>query len=189
MDLSIFYSKEFQDAFINETPLIKRDVVNPQITWDMAFKAFDEYYQAGNAERMGTKVRPDFGFKVRRASMVPELKEIIDELYNIFEVSDSFSGNSPWIPDDAHQFYISLTTAEGSYGSPHIDPENVIFLQGQGIVNWKIWDKDKKEVEVDEILNPGDLIYCPPGRLHHVLSITPRFGISLGYGKLKKIEG
>ena len=165
-----------------EEPFVFRSADLPEVSWDSVLALVDTDLKIGKPLGQGDKgVYNQFGFKVMKADRIDVIYDQINELKPFFETSEDFLLN----PSSAHQLYVSLTTNEKSYGLPHKDPENVFFWQLQGKANWKIWSEDESTVEVDEILERGDFIYCPPNRQHHIIAVTPRFGISIGFVKLK----
>jgi hypothetical protein len=165
-----------------EEPFVFRSADLPEVSWDSVLALIDTDLKIGKPLGQGDKgIYNEFGFKVMKADRIDAINDEIESLKTFFEVSEDFDIS----PRSAHQLYVSLTTNEKSYGVPHTDPENVFFWQLQGKANWKIWSEDKTVVEVDEVLSKGDFIYCPPNRQHHIIAVTPRCGISIGYGKLK----
>lgn len=67
--------------------------------------------------------------------------------------------------------YISLITGDQGFGK-HNDTDDVYFWQVQGKTAWIVCDQKY-------ILEPGDLIKVPALTYHHVISLTPRIGISM----------
>lgn len=180
--LEVLNKNNFWDYVKNETPFIYRSAELPEVSWDEVFALIDSDKKIGKSLGQGDNARyNEFGFKVLKADRIESINKEITSLEPFFEFSEDFIQS----PRSAHQLYVSLTTDEKSYGVPHTDPENVFFWQLRGKSNWKIWSKDEYSVELNEILEPGDFVYCPPKRKHHIIAITPRCGISIGFGKLK----
>lgn len=114
---------------------------------------------------------------------IPELSWIIDRFRFIPE----------WRLDD---LMISYAADEGSVG-PHIDLYDVFILQGLGKRRWQInqqpVDEDnqvketplriQKEFVAEEewILEPGDMLYLPPGVSHHGVSLGESLSYSIGF--------
>ena len=83
---------------------------------------------------------------------------------------------------------VSYAVPGGNVG-PHLDSYDVFLVQGQGKRRWKFHTKPTKDVElvpdldlrvlarfrpdVDEVLEPGDMLYLPPGFAHHGVAVTP----------------
>lgn len=165
-----------------QEPFVVRGVELPEVSWDDILMIIDADMKMGKGLGQGEKgIYNQFGFKIMRADRIDAIYNQIQELKPFFEISEDFSVD----PRSSHQMYASITTDEKSYGVPHKDPENVFFWQLRGKGNWRIWSEDESTIEVDAILEPGDVIYCPPNRKHHIIAITPRCGVSLGFGKIK----
>lgn len=166
----------------SQTPFIYKQAGLPEVSWDTILNIISLDVIAGKRmNRGGPHGYGELGFKILNSHRITEIKNEIDELSNYFEVSEDFLNN----PMGAHQMYISLSIDETSYGKDHKDPENVFFWQLQGNSKWVIWNKHDLYVEYEFELSPGDFIYCPPKRTHRVIALTPRCGVSLGFGKLR----
>lgn len=188
-NFDIFDSNEFQSAFKNQTVYVaKAAAAEYNVEWDQVFNLLDADIKAG--EPCGKKRLTDGGYRVLNALRIPVILEANNKLLEFFEPSDMeniVTGRS------AH-LYINITTVEGSYGVKHIDDgENVIFWNAKGVCKWTIYEKPlflngtgipDTEIDVEVILEPGDMIFCPSDRPHKIEPLTPRFGISLGFGKV-----
>ena len=114
---------------------------------------------------------------------LPELSWIVDRFRFIPE----------WRLDD---LLISYAADAGSVG-PHVDLYDVFLLQGEGRRRWQIntqavtennqveetplrIQKDFK-VEQEWIVEPGDMIYLPPGVSHHGVSLGESISYSIGF--------
>jgi hypothetical protein len=178
------------DSFINEiniekiknnTPFVVKDSGFPLVEWQEVINLLSDDIlnkRDAGAGRYGT-----YGFMLVNAQRIKSVNLFLDKLYELFEKSLEFVELNQQHHD--HQIYISLTTDKDSYGSKHLDYSNVVFWQLNGISRWKIYSENGSSVEVDEVLSPGDIIYCPEKRQHEVIAITPRCGVSLGLGKIK----
>ncbi|MEZ9856402.1 cupin domain-containing protein, partial [Vibrio breoganii] len=98
-----------------------------------------------------------------------------------------------WLFDD---LMICYSAPEGGVG-PHIDQYDVFIIQGQGKRQWKVGAKDvgqyKETVQasalrqiegfdpiIDETLEPGDILYIPPGFPHEGSTLEPSMSYSIG---------
>jgi len=106
---------------------------------------------------------------------------------------DSFRFLPKWRIDDV---MISYAPAGGSVG-PHIDEYDVFLLQIEGQRNWQydntridhpalIADLDLAILESfsaqqNAILEPGDMLYLPPGLAHHGIAINGCMTCSIGF--------
>jgi ribosomal protein L16 Arg81 hydroxylase len=75
---------------------------------------------------------------------------------------------------------IMATNLEAVSGlGAHFDPCEQIHWNCIGSTLWKIYEDDYQTVTEEFILEPGDVIFLPTGRIHGVSSITtPRAGIA-----------
>ena len=107
---------------------------------------------------------------------------------------DNFSFLPSWRLDD---LMISVAAPGGSVG-PHYDQYDVFLLQASGRRTWRIatvfdpvWLADCElkvlesfKPETEGILEPGDMLYLPPGVAHHgdwfARSESSRFAASVG---------
>jgi len=114
---------------------------------------------------------------------LPELSWIVDRFRFIPE----------WRLDD---LMISYAADAGSVG-PHIDLYDVFILQGEGKRRWQIstqavaQDNQIKETplriqkdfaaEEEWVVEPGDMLYLPPGVSHHGVSLGESLSYSIGF--------
>lgn len=97
-----------------------------------------------------------------------------------------------WRLDD---LMISFSVPGGGVG-PHIDQYDVFIIQGMGSRRWRVGDKlplkqfcphpallhvDPFEPIIDEDLEPGDILYIPPGFPHDGLTHQTAFNYSVGF--------
>lgn len=97
-----------------------------------------------------------------------------------------------WRLDDV---MVSYAPAGGSVG-PHLDAYDVFLIQGHGRRRWQIGslDGDRKllpalelriladfQPEAEWILEPGDVLYLPPGVPHHGVALEPCQTVSVGF--------
>lgn len=89
---------------------------------------------------------------------------------------------------------ISYATDGGSVG-PHDDEYDVFLLQGPGRRRWQVSRQRDREVDPDAairvlrsfvpedewVLDPGDMLYLPPGVAHHGIAEGPCFTYSIGF--------
>ncbi len=91
---------------------------------------------------------------------------------------------------------VSFAAPGGSVG-PHVDSYDVFLVQGQGQRRWRyhttptrdtrlVPDLDLRvlasfRADADEVLEPGDMLYLPPGFAHHGVAVTPCLTYSIGF--------
>jgi len=114
---------------------------------------------------------------------IPQLQELID----------NFSFIPNWRFDDV---MISYAPKDGSVG-PHKDTYDVFLLQAHGQRHWHIADYPTTKNDLisdidcrilktftsqqDWILNPGDILYLPPGVIHHGIAVNDCLTYSFGF--------
>ena len=115
--------------------------------------------------------------------LIPELACLLDEF--------DFVPN--WRIDD---LMISFAQDQGSVGA-HLDNYDVFLLQVQGRRHWHINDNEVTEADFmtdtelrllsnfeskqDWILEPGDMLYLPPGIAHHGIALDDCLTFSIGF--------
>ena len=98
-----------------------------------------------------------------------------------------------WRIDD---LMISYSTPKGGVG-PHLDQYDVCIIQGQGKRHWRVglpdptlkqFAQNKKLLQVEQfeavidcILEPGDILYIPPGCPHEGYAIENALNYSVGF--------
>jgi len=91
---------------------------------------------------------------------------------------------------------VSYAAPGGSVG-PHLDSYDVFLVQGMGKRRWLYNTRPTKDArfrkgldlrilesfrpDADEVLEPGDLLYLPPGFAHHGVAVTPCLTYSIGF--------
>jgi 50S ribosomal protein L16 3-hydroxylase len=106
---------------------------------------------------------------------------------------DHFTFIPDWRIDD---IMVSYAVAGGSVG-PHYDQYDVFLIQGIGQRRWQLGqhcDENTPRVDgtplriiaemkpdFDEVLNPGDLLYVPPGLAHHGVAQNECSTYSVGF--------
>ena len=114
---------------------------------------------------------------------VPELREVIEPFRFIPD----------WRIDD---LMISYAAPEGSVG-PHVDAYDVFLLQGWGRRRWQIATRPVSPEdfvpglelrilreftpEQEWVLEPGDMLYLPPGLAHHGVAVDACMTYSVGF--------
>ncbi len=108
------------------------------------------------------------------------------------KLAEAFRFLPDWRFDD---LMISFATQHGGAG-PHIDNYDVFIIQGSGKRHWKVGDKGRYSrrnndpgsslIEdfdpiIDTELEPGDILYIPPGFPHCGTTLTDSLSYSLGY--------
>lgn len=97
-----------------------------------------------------------------------------------------------WRIDD---LMISFSTPDGGVGA-HVDQYDVFIIQGMGKRHWKVGEQQPLQSSVphpdllqvtgfapciDEVLEPGDVLYIPPGCPHEGYAVEPALNYSVGF--------
>lgn len=72
---------------------------------------------------------------------------------------------------------VSYATPGGGVG-PHADSYDVFLLQGAGRRRWRVWHRGRI---LSYVVEPGDLLYLPPGLRHDGVALEPCFTYSVGF--------
>lgn len=117
------------------------------------------------------------------------------------ELVNAFNALPQWLFDD---LMVCYSAPQGGVG-PHIDQYDVFIIQGSGKRRWRVGDLDNgqyqesiqasalRQIEgfdaiIDEVLEPGDILYIPPGFPHEGNTIEPSMSYSIGYRSPKEQE-
>ena len=150
---------------------------HPQKPWHVSYSPFQEKDFLTLPESHWTLLVTDC------EKHLPELRTLIEPFRFIPD----------WRIDD---LMISYAADKGSVG-PHIDQYDVFLLQLEGIRHWEISEQPLNNPQCIEDLdlailknfepaqsweiNPGDLLYLPPGIPHHGVAKGPCLTASIGF--------
>ncbi len=159
---------------VNSRIVIEKDGEHP---WFPVFGPMSEEIYSSLPETHWTLVVNDL------EKYLPELAWIVDRFRFIPE----------WRLDD---LMVSYAADAGSVG-PHFDLYDVFILQGQGRRRWQISTQDvatenqvkvtplriQQDFQAEEewIVEPGDMLYLPPGVSHHGVSLGESISYSIGF--------
>lgn len=106
------------------------------------------------------------------------VQDVDKQVPELVTVLDQFAFLPAWRIDD---LMVSWAADGGSVG-PHVDQYDVFLLQGAGTRRWQIGTLDASGfVATDEwILQPGDMLYLPPGLPHWGVAVGPCMTWSIG---------
>lgn len=106
---------------------------------------------------------------------------------------EEFSFIPNWRVDD---LMVSYASDHGSVG-PHLDSYDVFLLQAAGRRRWRISDRRYQESDLipgldlrilgnfrhsqEWLLEPGDMLYLPPGIAHHGIAVGDSITCSIGF--------
>lgn len=129
---------------------------------------------------------PETGYSL----LVSECEKWLPELGDLL---DQFAFIPDWRIDD---LMLSYAPADGSVG-PHVDEYDVFLLQALGTRRWQYQESRLEnprlipgldlailsdfEPDQDVVLNPGDMLYLPPGYAHHGIALERCMTYSIGF--------
>ncbi len=121
------------------------------------------------------------------------VQEINKHIAEFALLQNHFNFLPNWRLDDV---MVSFAPEGGTVG-PHADNYDVFIIQGTGQRRWQINRTEPSEndlipdlplqimkemaVEQEWILNPGDMLYLPPGVAHHGVALNDSLSISVGF--------
>lgn len=116
------------------------------------------------------------------------------------QLLDAFGFLPAWRMDDV---MVSYAAPHGTVG-PHTDQYDVFLLQGMGSRVWQINSRATGDAELIQgldlkilrnfkaeqewLLEPGDILYLPPGIQHHGVSDKPSMTYSIGFRAPTQLE-
>lgn len=121
--------------------------------------------------------------------LVQGVENLLQEAQDLL---DEFSFIPAWRRDD---LMISFSV-EGAGVGPHLDQYDVFIIQGKGKRRWQVGPKgDYPELHphpklrqippfeaiIDEVLQPGDMVYIPPGYPHNGIALEGCLNYSVGF--------
>ena len=118
------------------------------------------------------------------------VQNVDDHVPGVAALLEKFHFLPRWRVDDV---MVSYAARQGSVG-PHVDTYDVFLLQGRGRRRWRIAQRfdpacrrglDLRvlrgfRAEQDFVLEPGDLLYLPPGVAHHGVALEECLTYSIG---------
>ena len=198
--------REFLEQYWQKRPLVIRnavpDLAAPLTPEELAGLACEEGVESrlvrgdGAAKPWEYREGP---FESEDFTSLPErdwtvLVQGVDRLMpGVAELVEPFRFFPNWRLDDV---MVSYAAPGGSVG-PHVDRYDVFLLQGLGQRRWQI-EREPVEDEVlrpdtelrvlarfapheEWVLEPGDMLYLPPGIAHHGTAVTPCLTFSVGF--------
>jgi 50S ribosomal protein L16 3-hydroxylase len=118
------------------------------------------------------------------------VQNVDERVPRVADLLDLFDFLPRWRVDDV---MVSLAAQQGSVG-PHVDTYDVFLLQGRGRRRWRIARRFVEayrpgldlrilrgfRAEREWVLEPGDMLYLPPGVAHHGVALDESLTYSIG---------
>ena len=158
-----------------QSRIIAKSLVADKTAWQVAHGPFENFDQFGESDwtllvQAVNNFSPDSHALLNNFNFVPS-----------------------WRLDDV---MVSFSTQNGGVGA-HLDQYDVFIIQGSGKRHWQVGKPDPslqqllphpdlKQVSeftsvIDEITEPGDLLYIPPNHPHNGLAIENSLNFSIGF--------
>lgn len=168
-------------GFASEPKVESRLIAKKDGQWQADFGPFDDYQHLGE----------------RDWSLVVQALDHWSE--DAAQLIEPFRFVPHWRLDDV---MVSFATPGGSVG-PHIDLYDVFICQGQGRRRWRVGDKGNHqqfsvheallhvadfEAIIDVELEPGDILYIPPGFPHDGVALENSMSFSVGFRATSRVN-
>jgi 50S ribosomal protein L16 3-hydroxylase len=120
---------------------------------------------------------------------------LVQDLNHFLPEATALLGRFAFIPHARVDDVMVSYAAEGGGVGPHFDSYDVFLLQGEGRRRWQISAQSDRALlediplkilarfqpEQEWILEPGDMLYLPPGYAHNGVALTPCMTYSIGF--------
>ena len=201
LDLMQMTQQEFLDEYWQKKPVVIRqgfkNFVDPISADEIAGLAMEEQVESRLVHKTDGKWQAAFGpFESYEHLGDKDWSLIVQALDNFSEEAaemiEPFRFLPHWRLDD---LMVSFATPGGGVG-PHIDHYDVFICQGSGKRRWRVGDRgnhrefaahaallhvDPFESIIDVELNPGDILYIPPGFPHDGITLETSLSFSVGF--------
>ncbi len=195
-------TKDFLSRYWQKRPLLIRGAI-PGFTGIV--QAPELFRLAGRSDvesrvvhRLGARWRLEHGpFSRERLARLPKSAWtlLVQGLNLVHPAADALLRRFNFIPyarlDD---LMVSYAVVGGGVG-PHVDSYDVFLLQAGGRRRWRLSAKGAREFDADApirvlrdfhpdeewLLDPGDMLYLPPGWAHEGTALEPCFTYSIGF--------
>ncbi|HCH69726.1 MAG TPA: cupin domain-containing protein [Colwellia sp.] len=201
LDLNQMSQNEFLTKYWQKKPVVIKqgfkNFVDPISPDELAGLAMEETVQSRLVYKKDEKWQADFGpFEKYEHLGDSNWSLVVQALDNFSEEAaaliEPFRFIPHWRLDD---LMASFATKGGSVG-PHVDNYDVFICQGSGKRHWRVGANSKQaeviaheallhveafEAIIDVVLEPGDIIYIPPGFPHEGIALEPSMSFSVGF--------
>jgi 50S ribosomal protein L16 3-hydroxylase len=201
LDLNQMSQNEFLTEYWQKKPVVIKqgfknftDPISPD---EFAGLAMEETVESRLVYKKGEEWQAEFGpFEQYEHLGEKDWSLVIQALDNFSEeaaeIIEPFRFIPHWRLDD---LMASFATAGGGVG-PHVDNYDVFICQGSGKRHWRVGDNTKQneviaheallhvepfEAIIDVELEPGDILYIPPGFPHEGIALEPSMSFSVGF--------
>ena len=201
LDLNQMSQNEFLTEYWQKKPVVIKqgfkNFVDPILPDELAGLAMEEAIESRLVYKKGAEWQAEFGpfekyehLGDRNWSLVVQALDNFSE--EAAEIIEPFRFIPHWRLDD---LMASFATEGGGVG-PHVDNYDVFICQGSGKRHWRVGDNTKQteviaheallhveafEAIIDVELEPGDILYIPPGFPHEGIALEPSMSFSVGF--------
>ena len=201
LDLNQMSQNEFLTEYWQKKPVVIKqgfkNFIDPISPDEFAGLAMEETVESRLVYKKGEEWQAEFGpFEQYEHLGEKDWSLVIQALDNFSEeaaeIIEPFRFIPHWRLDD---LMASFATAGGGVG-PHVDNYDVFICQGSGKRHWRVGDNTKQneviaheallhveafEAIIDVELEPGDILYIPPGFPHEGIALEPSMSFSVGF--------
>ncbi|WP_057831641.1 ribosomal protein uL16 3-hydroxylase [Colwellia sp. TT2012] len=201
LNLKQMSQQEFLDQYWQKKPVVIRqgfkDFVDPITADELAGLAMEEQIESRLVHKKDGQWQAAFGPFESYEHLGKENWSLVVQALDNFseeaaEMLEAFRFLPHWRLDD---LMASFAMPGGSVG-PHMDNYDTFICQGSGKRHWRVGDSgdhvefaahesllhvEPFEAIIDVELNPGDILYIPPGFPHEGISIDTSMSFSIGF--------
>ncbi|GAW95126.1 MULTISPECIES: cupin domain-containing protein [Colwellia] len=201
LNLQQMTQQEFLDQYWQKKPVVIRqgfkDFVDPITADELAGLAMEEQIESRLVHKKDGQWQADFGPFESYEHLGKENWSLVVQALDNFseeaaEMLEAFRFLPHWRLDD---LMASFAMPGGSVG-PHMDNYDTFICQGSGKRHWRVGDSgdhvefaahesllhvEPFEAIIDVELNPGDILYIPPGFPHEGISLDTSMSFSIGF--------
>ncbi|ALO35100.1 cupin [Colwellia sp. MT41] len=201
LNLQQMTQQEFLDQYWQKKPVVIRqgfkDFVDPITADELAGLAMEEQIESRLVHKKDGQWQADFGPFESYEHLGKENWSLVVQALDNFseeaaEMLEAFRFLPHWRLDD---LMASFAMPGGSVG-PHMDNYDTFICQGSGKRHWRVGDNgdhvefaahesllhvEPFEAIIDVELNPGDILYIPPGFPHEGISLDTSMSFSIGF--------
>jgi len=201
LDLNQMSQNEFLKEYWQKKPVVIKqgfkNFVDPILPNELAGLAMEETVESRLVYKKGDNWQAEFGpFEEYEHLGDSNWSLVVQALDNFSEeaaeIIEPFRFIPHWRLDD---LMASFATKGGGVG-PHVDNYDVFICQGSGKRHWRVGNNTKQteviaheallhveafEAIIDVDLEPGDILYIPPGFPHEGIALEPSMSFSVGF--------
>jgi len=201
LDLNQMSQNEFLKEYWQKKPVVIKqgfkNFVDPILPDELAGLAMEETVESRLVYKKGDNWQAEFGpFEEYEHLGDSNWSLVVQALDNFSEeaaeIIEPFRFIPHWRLDD---LMASFATKGGGVG-PHVDNYDVFICQGSGKRHWRVGNNTKQteviaheallhveafEAIIDVDLEPGDILYIPPGFPHEGIALEPSMSFSVGF--------